>query len=85
MFFGLLILAIPAVAQTAPKPADTNAPKPPETNQDVLVGLRRIGVMAGRAIECYRCGSSFIPPRSRTATGPGWSSTRYAGASRRSN
>jgi putative transposase len=28
-----------------------------------------------------RCVSSFIPPRSRIATRPGWSSTRYAGAS----
>jgi hypothetical protein len=30
------------------------------------------------------CGSSFIPPRSRTATGPVWCSTRY-GASHGSN
>src|SRR5277367_3012311 len=29
-----------------------------------------------------RCGSSSTRPRSRTATGPGWSWTRYAGASR---
>jgi hypothetical protein len=29
--------------------------------------------------------ASFIPPRSRTATGPGRSSTRYAGASGGSN
>jgi transposase len=28
-----------------------------------------------------RCGSLSTPPRSRTATGPGWSSTRYAAAS----
>jgi transposase len=32
-----------------------------------------------------RFGSSSIPPRSRTATGPVWCSTRYAGASRGSN
>jgi len=32
-----------------------------------------------------RCGSSCTPPRSRTATGPGWSSTRYAGAFRRTD
>src|SRR3954449_8852274 len=32
-----------------------------------------------------RCGSLSTPPRSRTATGPGWSSTRYAAASRGSN
>jgi hypothetical protein len=32
-----------------------------------------------------RCGSSFIPSRSRTATEPAGCSTRYAGASRGSN
>jgi hypothetical protein len=45
-------------------------------------GRRRGG--AGQANGC-RCGSSFTSPQSRTVTGPGWSSTRYAGASRGSN
>jgi len=60
LFFGVLTWTVPAVAQNAtkpaeinaPKPAETNAPKPADTSQDFLVGLRRIGVMAGQAVEC---------------------------------
>jgi hypothetical protein len=46
LFFGVLTLAVPAVAQNAtkpaetnpPKPAETNAPTPADTNQDFLSG-----------------------------------------------
>jgi hypothetical protein len=34
------------------------------------------------SVKGCRCGFSSTPPQSRTATGPGWSSTRSAGASR---
>jgi transposase len=54
----------------------------------------RVGYDAGKQVNGHkihttakgcRCGSSSIPPRSRTATGPVWCSTRYADASRGSN
>ena len=54
-------------------------------------GLRRRQAGEGSKIHTwstakgYRCRPSFIPLRSRTATGLVWSSTAYAGASRGSN
>ena len=52
LFLGVLTWTVPAVAQNATKPAEINAPTPADTSQDFLVGLRRIGVMAGQAVEC---------------------------------
>jgi hypothetical protein len=52
MFLAFTMLTVPAVAQDAPKATAQEAPKAPDTNQEFLVGLRRVGVMAGQAIEC---------------------------------
>ena len=52
VFLTFLTAALPAVAQDAPKTVTQEAPKAPDTNQEFLVGLRRVGVMAGQAVEC---------------------------------
>jgi len=44
VFLTFLTAALPAVAQDAPKTVTQEAP---DTNQEFLVGLRRVGVMAG--------------------------------------
>jgi hypothetical protein len=51
MFVALTTLTVPAVAQDAPKATAQEAPKAPDTNQEFLVGLRRVDVMAGQAVE----------------------------------
>ena len=43
---------------------------------------RKIHALVDSEVKGCRCGFSSTPPQSRTATGPGWSSTRSAGASR---
>jgi hypothetical protein len=53
VFLAFPTLTVPAVAQDAPKATTAQeAPKAPDTNQEFLVGLRRVGVMAGQAVEC---------------------------------
>jgi hypothetical protein len=52
VFLALMTLTVPAVAQDAPKAVAQEAPKAPDINQEFLVGLRRVGVMAGQAVEC---------------------------------
>jgi hypothetical protein len=50
-----LALAGPAVAQNTPSPPGTTAGKvmtPPDADQSFLIGLRRIGVMAGEVVAC---------------------------------
>jgi hypothetical protein len=50
--FVCLTLAGQAFTDNVPKPAETNVPKPTDTDQTFLLGLRRIGVMAGQVVEC---------------------------------
>jgi hypothetical protein len=52
VFLTFLTATLSAVAQDAPKAPAQEAPKAPDTNQEFLVGLRRVGVMAGQAVEC---------------------------------
>jgi hypothetical protein len=47
----------PTTPQSAPKTGSTqavgqNAPQPPDANEDFILGLRRVGVLAGQAVEC---------------------------------
>lgn len=51
---GALGLAAPVFAQTANTPAAPaqNAPIPPDADESFLTGLRRVGVLAGQAIQC---------------------------------
>src|SRR5262245_40042453 len=44
LFSGCLLIAGQAFAQTAPKA--------PDVSDEFLLGLRRVGVMAGQAVEC---------------------------------
>src|SRR5437764_7836871 len=46
-----------ATPQNAPKSGGTqaaaqNPPQAPDTNEDFILGLRRVGVLAGQAVEC---------------------------------
>lgn len=54
MMFGAVALAGPAFAQTANAPAAPaqNVPTPPDADEAFLTGLRRVGVLAGQAIQC---------------------------------
>jgi hypothetical protein len=47
-----LTLAGPALAQNAPTAPVQNVPSAPDADQAFLVGLRRVGVMAGQVVEC---------------------------------
>jgi hypothetical protein len=55
LMFSGLIFAGPAVAQTSSgttAPPAHNVPTPPDADQSFLIGLRRVGVMAGQVVEC---------------------------------
>jgi hypothetical protein len=57
LLLACLLLAGPATAQNAPKASDTQAAaqaaqKAPDTNEDFILGLRRVGVIAGQVVEC---------------------------------